>query len=157
MSWYLQTTPEVPGESEATKHENWIQITGYSQGVRQNTVLEGSTGLFSASGAVIELFSVDMDLNKAVPVLVKACFDGKPFNKITIDLCTDVKTHQPYMQYVLTDVLIADVNYHGAGGGNRPSVSVAFAFRKMEQVYTQFDFEGKPLQPVRSTIDGRTK
>ena len=122
MGAYLQTSPDTPGECDEPNHKGWIELVSFDHGVRQVNVLNGFQGLFGPGGAEIEDFTVVMVFNKAVPPLVQYCCEAKPFDSVTVDLCSAAGQLQPYMQIILTDTVISHVQYGGllAGASNRP-------------------------------------
>jgi type VI secretion system Hcp family effector len=125
--------------------------------MRQVNVVNGYQGNFGPGGAHVEDFTVEMQLNKAVLLLAQYCCEGKPFDTITVDLCTAAGELKPYMQHTLTDAVISNVQYGGILDevAQRPQVTVSFTFGKIEWAYTHIDDKAKTSAVVRGSYDCR--
>lgn len=147
----------IPGESTDSAHAGQIEIISYSHGVSQRGGGPSST----AGGRAAERcdhaeFSVVKLIDKASPKLFLACCKGDHIPTITLDLCRAAADKTRYMQYVLSDVIVASVRPSGASRGAEPLPleEVSFNYGKIEYLYTETDHKtGQPKGDVRAHWD----
>ena len=144
----------IPGESTDDKHANWIEVLSYSHSVSQLSAGSRSTGGAASGGRCDHQdFSIVKELDKASSELNLHCSNGKHIKKITLELCRATGDKQPYMKYVLEDVIVSSVSI-GGGGGGMPSESVTFNYGKINWVYTETDHKtGKKKGEVKKWWD----
>jgi type VI secretion system secreted protein Hcp len=144
----------IPGESTDGKHKDWIEILSYSHGVSQSGAGSRSSGGAASSGRCSHQdFSIVKTLDKASPELNLHCCNGNHIKKMTLQLCRATGEKQPYMDYLLEDVLISSVSI-GGGGGGIPTESVTFNYGKLNWVYVETDHEtGKKKGQVKKWWD----
>ena len=144
----------IPGESTDDEHANWIEVLSYSHGVSQSSAGSRSTGGAASGGRCDHQdFSIVKELDKASSELNLHCSNGKHIKKITLELCRATGDKQPYMKYVLEDVIVSSVSI-GGGGGGMPSESVTFNYGKINWVYTETDHKtGKKKGEVKKWWD----
>lgn len=144
----------IPGESTDDEHANWIEVLSYSHGVSQSSAGSRSTGGAATGGRCDHQdFSIVKELDKASSELNLHCSNGKHIKKITLELCRATGDKQPYMKYVLEDVIVSSVSI-GGGGGGMPSESVTFNYGKINWVYTETDHKtGKKKGEVKKWWD----
>jgi type VI secretion system secreted protein Hcp len=130
----------VDGESTDDAHADWIEILSFSQGRNQSASATASSA-GGATGGRVNLgdFSVTKFVDKASPKLAEACCTGKHISSIVIELCRAGGDKVKYMEYKLTNSIVAGVNYGGAAqsGDEIPVEEVAFNIGKIEWTYTQ--------------------
>jgi len=122
VSGWLDFNGQVPGESKAQNHLNWIEIQGFQiSGARE----AGRPGAFGMSKY----------LDRASPKLFLACAQGTVFPKATLDLnyTTSIASPPGPARIVLEDVLV--VSYGIGSGGDRPAESFDLAFGKITYTY----------------------
>jgi type VI secretion system secreted protein Hcp len=144
----------IPGESTDEKHKNWIEVTSYSHGISQMATGARSTGGAATAGRCDHQdLSIVKELDKASPELNLHCCNGKHIKKVTLELCRATEDKQPYMNYILEDVIVSSVSI-GGGGGGIPTESVAFNYGKMNWVYIETDHQtGKRIGEVKKWWD----
>ena len=144
----------IPGESTDDKHKNWIEVLSYSHGVTQMSTGSRSTGGAATGGRCDHQdFSFVKGLDKATPELNLHCCNGKHIKKITLEQCRATGDKQPYMKYVLEDVIISSVSI-GGGGGGIPTESITMNYGKINWVYTETDHKtGKKKGEVKKWWD----
>ncbi len=84
-------------------------------------------------------------IDKASPLLMQHCADGKHLANMRLELCRSGEDKQPYMKYTFTDVIITGFQPGGSsgnGGETLPLETVAFAYGKAEWEYTQTKVTG---------------
>jgi len=138
----------IPGECTDEKHKDWIAIQSFSHGMTQQVSASASAVGGRTTGRVdMQDFSMVKTLDKASPKLALACCNGEHIKTVTIELCKAGKDPQKYMEYKLSDVVVASVRTGGSaqGGDSLPTEEVSFHFGKIEWTYTVLDSaSGKP-------------
>lgn len=139
----------IPGESQDSKHKQWIELLSYSHGVSQQTGGSRSTSGAASGGRTDHSdFQVTKLLDAATPKLNLACSNGEHIKEIKIELCKATKDKQLYMTYTLADVIVTSVSVGGStqGGEVVPIEQVSFNYAKINWEYKQLDHEtGKPV------------
>jgi type VI secretion system secreted protein Hcp len=147
----------IPGESTDDKHQAWIEVLSYHWGVNQpSTGSRSSGGAAAAERANHGDFSVVKALDKASPKLFLACCKGEHVPDVTLELCRATGDKTKYMEYKLSDVIIASVRPGGAaqGGETLPLEEVGLNYGKIELTYTETDHaSGKPKGDVKAHWD----
>jgi type VI secretion system secreted protein Hcp len=152
----------MPGESTDSKHKEWIEVLSYHWGVTQRASgSKSSGGAISAERADLADFSIVKALDKASAKLALFCCNGQHIKSIILELCRATGDKQKYMEYKLSDSIVASVRPGGASQDpqNLPLEEVAFSYGKIELTYTATDHQtGKPSGDVKtwwSTIENK--
>jgi len=138
---YLEfKNPVVVGESTDAEHKGQIEILSFSHGESQPGGGTRSTAGGGTSGRVtMQDFSVAKYLDKSSPVLNLACCAGTHYGTVTIQLyraTQDASKPVKYMEYILTDAVIASYSISGGGGsGDVPVESLSFNFSTIKWSY----------------------
>jgi type VI secretion system secreted protein Hcp len=130
----------IDGESTDSKHQKWIEVLSFSNGMSQPvSAVQSSVGGATSARVNMQDFSIVKQIDISSPKLAEACCTGKHFPKITIELCRAGGDKLKYMEYKLTNAIISSVSSGGTPGGPEdvPSESVSFNFGKIEWAYTQ--------------------
>ena len=147
----------VPGECTDDKHKDWIELLSYSHGVSQPASGSSSSGgARSSERCDHDDFSVVKSLDKASPKLALYCCNGTHIKEIKMTLCRAIGDKQPYMQYLMNDVIISSVRPGGSaqGGEALPLEEVSFNYGKIEWCYTETDHKtGKPKGDISANWD----
>jgi type VI secretion system secreted protein Hcp len=124
----------IQGESTDSKHKNEIDVLVWSWGVAQS----GSMAYGGGGGAGKASFN---DLNfthhvdKATPLLMKACATGTHIPAATITVRKAGKDQQEYLVVKMTDVLITSVALSVAEGAASTAENVGLQFAKVDLEY----------------------
>lgn len=123
----LLTVSGVEGDSKIVP--GGIDVFSYSHGLSNITDLAAGGG--GAGKASFSDLSVAVSLDKATPLLAKACASGRLNPEVV--LYVRKNTEKPsYLVIKLEDVLVSSVQLGGSGGeDNLGSVSVSFAYGKI--------------------------
>jgi len=133
---------DIKGESTDAKHADEIDVLSWSWGVSQ----PGTAASGGGAGAGKVSFS---DLNfthhvdKASPLLMKACATGQHVKEATLVSRKAGKGQQEYLIIKMSDILVTGVQPSSAGEHPMENVSIKFA---------KIDLEYKP-QKVDGTLD----
>ena len=135
---------DIKGESSDDKHKDEIEVLSFSWGVAHAGVSAGSGA--AAGKATFQDLSIVHHIDKASPLLLKACATGTHIKDATITHRKAGKGQQEYLVVKLNDVIITGVT-HGGASGQPFSENVSLAFAKV-------DLEYKPQKPDGSLDAG---
>jgi type VI secretion system Hcp family effector len=115
-----------------------IDVLAFSWSV-SNTFTGSHGGGGGAGKANFQDLSVTKLIDKASPLLAKACATGQHIQTVILNLNRPGGPKgAPYMQYKLDDVFVTSVS-HGGSGDNKPTENVSFAYGSIKQTYTTAD------------------
>jgi type VI secretion system secreted protein Hcp len=136
---------DIKGESLDDKHKDEIEVLSFSWGVTNSgNISSGGGG--GAGKATFQDLSIVHNVDKASPLLLKACATGTHIKDATITHRKAGKGQQEYLIVKLSDVIITGVT-HGGAVGQPMSENVTLAFAKV-------DFGYKPQRPDGSLDAG---
>jgi type VI secretion system secreted protein Hcp len=136
---------DFKGESQDTKHKDEIELLSWSWGVSQTGSMQyGSGG--GTGKATFNDFSITHYVDKASPVLMKACATGEHIKEATITARKAGKGQQEFLIFKFADIVITGVHPSGSGGDG-PTESVTLQA-------TKYDVEYKPQKPDGSLDAG---
>lgn len=124
---------DIKGESLDDKHKDEIEVLSFSWGVTNSAVISGGGG-GGAGKATFHDLSIVHNLDKASPLLLKACATGAHIKDATITHRKAGKGQQEYLIVKLNDVIITGVT-HGGAAGQPISENVTLAFAKVDLEY----------------------
>lgn len=146
---------DIKGESNDAKHKDEIEVLSFAWGVAH----AGATGLGPGSAAGKPTFqdlSFVHRIDKASPLLMKACATGTHLKEATISHRKTGSGQQDFMIVKLSDVTVTSVSQSAASNQlETGSESVSLAFGRVEFEYkaqkpdgsfegsTQFQFDLK--------------
>jgi type VI secretion system secreted protein Hcp len=133
---------DIKGESTDSKHKDEIEVLAWSWGVVQSGSI-GHGGGGGAGKASFHDFSFVHTIDKASPLLMKACATGTHVKDATITVRKAGKGQQEYLVIKLTDVLITSVTPSFEAGATSEGLSLQFA---------KVDLEYKP-QKADGSLD----
>jgi type VI secretion system secreted protein Hcp len=136
---------DIKGESRDNKHKDEIEVLSYSWGVTNAGNL-GTGGGGGAGKATFQDLSIVHKIDKASPVLMRACATGEHLKEATITHRKAGKAQQDYLIIKMNDIIITGVAASETSG-EAGSETVTLAFAKV-------DFEYKPQKPDGSLDAG---
>ncbi len=131
LQGWLNFGPDVPGEATSPGHEGWLDFDGAA-----------ATGGPPLPGSVL---SLHRRIDKASPLLMKACAQGKHFPKVTLQLCKmEEGKPQLFWTLTLTDVMVSSYKCSGGGGGagTPPDEELELIHTGVRMTYYQTDNPG---------------
>jgi type VI secretion system secreted protein Hcp len=132
----------IKGESQDAKHKDEIEVLSWSWGLSNTgTMAHGGGG--GAGKASFHDFSFTHHVDKASPVLMKACATGEHIKDATITVRKAGKGQQEYLVITMTDVIVTSVSTSVSVDGEATNEGVTLAFAKV-------DLEYKPQKPAGS-------
>jgi type VI secretion system secreted protein Hcp len=125
---------DIKGESFDDKHKGEIEVLSWSWGVTQSgTMAHGGGG--GEGKANFNDFNFTHHIDKASPVLMKACATGEHIKDATITVRKAGKGQQEFLIIKMADIIITGVAPSGAGDGAATAEHVALQFAKVDLEY----------------------
>ena len=141
---------DIKGESTDGKHKDEIEVLSWSWGVTQSgTMAYGGGG--GAGKATFHDFAFVHRIDKASPLLMKACATGTHVKDAVITVRKAGKGQQEYLVIKLTDVLITSVTPSLDAGVTSEGVTLQFA--KVDLEYKPQKADGSLDAPVQFKYD----
>lgn len=146
MSDIFAKLGNIKGESIDAKHKDEIEVLSFSWGVITAAPAGGSAGGVAGGKATFHDLSIVHRIDKASPLLLKACATGEHLKDATITHRKAGKEQQEFLTVKMNDVVITAVVHGGSAGQPDPgSETVNLTFAKV-------DFEYKP-QKADGSLD----
>jgi type VI secretion system secreted protein Hcp len=116
-----------------------IEIESWSWGMSQS-------GTFSTPGrANVHDLTIAKTLDKASPLLYKACAEQQPLDQVTLEIFRPASSSDVYMTIKMENVIVSSVQPGGSGAA--PTESISFNFQKVT-----FKYAAKNGSTVQSII-----
>jgi type VI secretion system secreted protein Hcp len=132
---------DIKGESLDSKHRDEIELLSWSWGVSQTGSLsQGGGG--GAGKASFHDFNFTHHIDKASPVLMKACATGEHIKEATITVRKAGKGQQEFLIIKMNDIIVTAVAPGGSGDGGANAESVALRFAKVDLEYKSQKADG---------------
>ena len=126
---------DIKGESLDSKHKDEVEVLSWSWGVSQSSsTLQSGVGVAEGK-ANFNDFNFTHHVDKASPILMKACATGEHIKEATITVRKAGKGQQEFLIIKMSDVLITSVNPGGSGDAAAFAESVAMQFAKVDLEY----------------------
>lgn len=135
----------IKGESTDSKHKEEIDVLSWTWGVTQSgTMAHGGGG--GAGKATFQDLTFTHHVDKATPLLLKACATGEHIPETTISVRKAGKGQQDYLVIKLTDVLVSSVAMSVAVDEPTTAESVSLQAGKVDLEYKAQKADGS-LEP----------
>jgi type VI secretion system secreted protein Hcp len=145
----------VQGESNDSKHKDWIDILSYTQTYRNTAPAVGGGGAGAAKvtcGDVTVLKSID----KSSPRLIEGVVSGANFKSAKIDfVIASAQTQTAYYNVAITDVQIVAVEQTDQPDDARIVERVTLRGGRFEYTYREQDAKGQLGPDIKFTYDCR--
>ena len=142
----------IKGESRDAKHKDEIEVLSWAWGLSQ-TGTAGHGGGGGAGKASFHDFTFTHHVDKASPLLMKACATGTHLKDATITLRKAGKAQQEYLVITMTDVLVTSVSTSVSAEGDATMESVGLAFAKVDLEYKPQKADGSLEPGIHFTYD----
>jgi type VI secretion system secreted protein Hcp len=138
---------DIKGESQDARHADWIDVLSFHHGMAQ--AFAPAAGGAGAGKTNFEDFVITKRLDKASPLLMKACAMGQHIPEVDLELVTQ-QTRAVYMKYTLKDCLVSSVHVTGVAAtpDARPVEEVHLGFAQIQWTYTPVTRQGTADAPV---------
>lgn len=133
---------DIKGEARDKTHAGEIDVLAWSFGMSQS----GTTHMGGGGGAGkvnVQDLSFTKYQDKASPLLMLACCNGKHYGDATLTVRKAGQNPLEYYIIKMTEVLVTAVSTGGSGGEDRLTENVTLNFAKFEVKYTPQDEKGK--------------
>jgi type VI secretion system secreted protein Hcp len=149
---YFLKIDSIPGESTDEKRKEEIDLLSWSWG--ETNAGSSSTGGGGGAGKVsMQDFHFVMKVNKASPLLMKACATGQHIKEATLTCRKAGEKQQEYLIIKFSDLLISSYQTGGSAGDVIPTDQISFNFSKIEYEYKPQKADGSLDSPVKSGYD----
>jgi type VI secretion system secreted protein Hcp len=106
---------DIKGESLDDKHKGEVEVLSWSWGVTQTGSMAHGSGGGTGKANFADLL-INHYIDKASPVLMKACATGEHIKEATIVARKAGKGQQEYLIIKMNDIIITSVQPSGSGG-----------------------------------------
>jgi type VI secretion system secreted protein Hcp len=124
---------DIKGESLDDKHKDEIEVLSFSWGVTNHVAAPPGSG-GGAGKATFQDLSIVHKIDKASPLLMRACATGTHLKEATITQRKAGKGQHEFLIIKMNDIIITSVT-DGAATGEAGSETVSLAFAKIELQY----------------------
>ena len=125
---------DIKGESLDSKHKSEVEVLSWSWGVTNSGTIGRGSGAGSGK-ATFHDFNFTHHIDKASPILMKACATGQHIKEATITVRKAGKGQQEFLIIKMNDVIITSVSPSGAGDEPAGAENVALQFAKVDLEY----------------------
>jgi type VI secretion system secreted protein Hcp len=124
---------DIKGESVDSKHKDEIEVLSFSWGVTNpGSISPGGGG--GAGKATFQDLTIIHNIDKASPLLMKACATGTHLKEATITHRKAGRARQEFLIVKMNDIIITGVTQGGAAA-ETGSETVSLAFAKVDFEY----------------------
>jgi type VI secretion system secreted protein Hcp len=124
---------DIKGESQDAKHKDEIEVLSFSWGVSSSESSSTAAGAGAGKATFKDLTIVHV-VDKASPLLLKACATGTHLKDATITHRKAGKGQQEFLVVKLNDIIITSVS-HGGSAEQSSAETVSLAFAKVDFEY----------------------
>jgi type VI secretion system secreted protein Hcp len=148
----------IKGESRDARHRDEIDVLSWSWGLSQATAAghgggAGGGGAGRAGRPTFHDFSFVHHLDKASPLLMKACARGEHFSDATITVRKDGGSPQEYLVITMSDVMVTSVSSSVSAEADDTTEAVVLTFRKVDLEYRPRKADGTLDAGIHFTHD----
>jgi type VI protein secretion system component Hcp len=134
----------VSGEAPPSNPSDYIQIESWSFGIPVVPPATSSTTP-SAGKATIQDIVIVRKTDAATPTLFQKCLSGEQIPQVHLEFFKPDNAAQPFLDYVLKDVLISD--YRQSSSGDCPAETFNLNFTKIDQLSPSPPCDATPTTP----------
>lgn len=142
---------DIKGESLDDKHKDEIEVLSFSWGVTSLSA-PGAPGSAAGKPSFQDLV-ITHNIDKASPLLLKACATGMHLKDATITHRKSGKGQHEFLIIKMNDVIITGVHH---GSGETPSETVNLTFAKVDLEYRPQKTDGTSDAGLHFTYDLKT-
>jgi type VI secretion system secreted protein Hcp len=151
---YFLKVGGVPGESTDDKHKDEIDVLSWSWGVQQSgTMAHGGGG--GEGKASFNDFNFTHHIDKASPVLLKACATGEHIKEATITVRKAGERQEDFLKVTFSDILVSSYRDDGGQGGVSSNTSLSYQ-KVVERVGEPTSIDIEPSAAGTAQLDVRS-
>jgi type VI secretion system secreted protein Hcp len=124
----------IDGEATDSNHQGWINVDSFTWGATQ----QGNMAVGGGGGAGKVQFrdlTVQANIDKAMPAIMRYVANGKHISKVQLSLCKAGGTQIEYCRITLEDVLITNALFNGTTHTDLVGMSYQFQAAKVQTQY----------------------
>jgi len=125
---------DIKGESLDSKHKDEVEVLSWSWAVSQSGSMSHGGGGGEGKASFSD-FNFTHHIDKASPVLMKACATGEHVKEATITVRKAGKGQQEFLIIKMNDIIITNVSPSGTGDGSGTIENVAMQCAKVDLEY----------------------
>ena len=149
------TMDGIQGDATHESHMQWMDIQTMHWNVSRNVnTLAGAAANREASEPAISEVTLTKISDSSTTKLFQSACTGNTGVTAKIDLVSTSNPGTTYIQYVLSNAIVA--SYTVGSSGDRPTESITLNFTKMDVTYTPFGADNKALSNLRASYDVAT-
>lgn len=142
----------IKGESRDARHKDEIDVLSWSWGVSHPAVASPGGGGGAGKASFSDL-TFTHRVDRASPLLMKACATGEHVKDATITVRKAGKGQQEYLVVTLSDVVVTSVSLSVDTAGDAAGEVVTLAFAKVDLEYRPQKQDGTLEPGVHFTFD----
>jgi type VI secretion system secreted protein Hcp len=127
-----------------------IEAIHWNVSRNMNTSAGSAANREASEPTISEVILTKVSDSSSTKLFQEAC-SGRTGKRTTIHMVTTGNPGDTYIEYVLTNTLIA--SYSIDSNGDRPVETIKLNFTKMEVKYTPYDDMNKPKSPMIASYD----
>lgn len=151
MPIYLQIDG-IEGDATQEQHRRWTDIEALHWHVERNmNTTAGSAANREASEPTVSEITLTKVSDSSTPKLFREGTSGSTGKAVKIHFVTTGNPGNTYLEYTLTNTLVA--HYSVNSSGDRPIETVKLNFTKVEMKYTPYDEDQSAKSPIIASYD----
>ncbi len=148
---FLLEIDGIKGESNDHKHKETIEIESFSWGC-SNSGTHAAGGGGGAGKVSYQDLHCTANVNKASPVLMQSCAEGKHIKKAVLFVRKQGTDQQEFYTITLEDLLVSSYQSGDSTGGNPvPTDQFSLNFAKIKYEYKAQDAKGQLTGAITGT------
>jgi len=152
---YFLKIDGIPGESKDKTYKDCIQLESWSYGESQGGTF-GSGGGGGAGKVVMQDFHFVQKVNKASPLLFRACAKGDHIGSAQLICRKAGGTQMDFFTVTFSDILVSSFQIGGSGGSDViPMEQISLNFTKIEVAYKEQDAKGAGQGAIKAWYDSK--
>lgn len=134
---------DIEGESQDDAHGSEIDILSWSWGMSQSGTMHAGSG--GGGGKVsIQDVSITKNVDKATPILMKACSDGTQFPEAVLTVRKAGTNPLEYLIVTMKNVIVTSISTGGSGGEDLITENTTLNFAEVSVDYQPQAADGSP-------------
>jgi type VI secretion system secreted protein Hcp len=143
----------IPGESNDSKHKDWIQVLAFGHSLSQSGSMFSGGGQSTSGRVDVGDVSITKRVDKATPKLNFLLASGSHIKSAIVEFCQSSKDKHVYMKYQFEDIVLSGLSPSASSGSDFPLESLNFRFSKIEWEYTPIDEKGTKQPSAKAWWD----
>lgn len=148
----------IKGESRDAEHRDQVDVLAWSWGVSHSSASGPGAGAGAGAGkASFRDLTFSHRVDRASPLLMKACATGERLTDATITVRRAGERQQAHLVVTMTDVVVTSVATGVSADGDAGIEEVALTFAKVDLEYKPQRPDGTPDAGIHFVYDVRAQ